>query len=243
MNRKEFLRWNEGMFIKYNNVRLYQHPNPLIRYTENLRVSVILNELRDSGKVVDVGCGEGYVLQRMVSPSLVGVDISETAVRRARLVTDAIIVRADAESMPFSASYFDAAVCSETIEHTLNPVNVLKELARITKSDADIILTIPNEPLINWIKSTIWNIGLFNLAFPDVPKRQDDEWHLHSFDLARLKRLCDGIFIIRKVYHIPSRLLPIRYVVVCRNRKKEPTESARLFQHDVKKEEGYYDAL
>lgn len=96
----KFYQWNEKMFKKYNNARLYRHPNPLIRYTENKRISIIAGSVSGLEKIVDVGCGEGYLLNRI---NAVGVDISDTALKRCP--KDKILVRANAENLPFSDGY------------------------------------------------------------------------------------------------------------------------------------------
>ena len=46
MDNKEFLDWNEEMFVKYNNERLYLHPNPIVRWIENKRLKTIQNFIK-----------------------------------------------------------------------------------------------------------------------------------------------------------------------------------------------------
>jgi ubiquinone/menaquinone biosynthesis C-methylase UbiE len=239
MNDKEFRTWNEKMFKKYNNVRLYSHPNPAIRYTENKRVSIMLKALDGEKRVADIGCGEGYVLGKINSQELVGFDISETALKRASAVKNATLVKGNAESLPFSESYFDAVLCSETLEHTQNPKKVLEELSRVVKPGGKIVVSVPNEPFINKIKSLIWNLGLFDIVFPNVPKRQDDEWHLHSFDLKLLKKISSGVLTFEKIHAVPFSFFPIRYVATCRNMKKTPKQKDSMFPPKAKT--GIYD--
>jgi ubiquinone/menaquinone biosynthesis C-methylase UbiE len=226
------------MFKKYSNIRLYNHPNPAIRHTEKKRISIILKALEGEERVADIGCGEGYILERIKSAEVVGLDISDTAIKKASRVKNANVVKGNAESLPFSDSYFDAALCSETLEHTQHPRKVLEELSRVVKPGGKIVLSVPNEPFINWIKNLAWNLGLFHIVFPNVPKRQDDEWHLHSFNLKLLKKYCLEILDIVKVYTVPFFFFPIRYVVLCRNRKVAPVRSKRLFPTNAKKKGG-----
>jgi SAM-dependent methyltransferase len=243
------------MFVKYNNLRLYRHPNPFIRYTEGRRVSEILAAVGGAERVADVGCGEGYVLARIQAPQAVGVDISKAAMLMAAKLTGAkrastTLVRADGECLPFQDSFFDAAVCSEMLEHTPNPAKVVSELARVTRPGGRVVLTIPNEPLINAIKGMAWNLGIFNLVFPGVPRRQDEEWHLHSFDLGMLRKLCGRALKIEAVHCVPFGFLPVRYVVVCRNakgmrqmRRSTKNRKGALFSRKVRRVGGYFDAI
>jgi len=243
MEKKDFLQWNEKMFLKYNNIRLYDHPNPLIRFIERRRVSIITGSVRGPERIVDVGCGEGYVLSRLKSPTIVGVDVSEAAVRQAAHASDAVVIRSYAESLPFCDSYFDAAICSEVLEHTINPKKVLEELVRVVRPGGRIILSIPNEPFINRIKDAVWSLGLFNIIFPNVPRRQDDEWHLHSFDLLELKRHCAGLVKIERVDSVPLPFLPVRYVAICRNSKSFPAKTDTMLRKTLPKRDGYLDAM
>lgn len=241
--KDNFIRWNEKMFLKYNNARLYTHPNLFVRFIENERVRIILRETASAHRLLDVGCGEGYILSKVRSPEAVGLDISKTAIRRAIQTTKATLVLGDAESMPFTDSYFDAAVCSETLEHTIQPRKVLEEICRVVRPGGTIILTVPNEPLINKIKDILWCAGLFDLLLPDVPRRQDEEWHIHSFDLKTLMELSKDLVLIRKIHSVPTGLLPIRYVAVCKNSKEGPRTSGKLFSRYVRRAKGYFDSL
>ena len=231
----KFYDWNEKMFKKYNNVRLYNHPNPVIRYTENKRISIIVKSVKDYERIADIGCGEGYLLSRI---DAVGVDISETALKRCP--KGKFLVRANAEHLPFSEGYFDAAVCTEVIEHTEHPDKVVSELSRIVRPNGRIVITAPNESLINTIKDIVWKLGLFDLVFPNVPKRQNDEWHLHSFDLKMLKDVCRPLEI-EKIRTVPFFFLPIRYIAICKN-KKPGKQSKNMFSRKPRKKQ-YLDAL
>jgi ubiquinone/menaquinone biosynthesis C-methylase UbiE len=241
---KKFIEWNEKMFIKYNNERVYRHPNPFIRFIEEERVRLIIKELKYAEKTLDAGCGEGFILRRILSPIRVGLDISCTALRRAAVDDqNSILVRGDVSDMPFSGSYFDAAVCSETLEHIPEPKKAVRELSRIVKPGGIIILSVPNENLINRIKDLVWNLGLFNVLFPDIPRRQNEEWHLHSFDLSMLREVTSDFVEVKKIYKIPFFFLPIRYLAVCRNQKDGPRQSNKLFPKQLKNNGVFLDSI
>jgi ubiquinone/menaquinone biosynthesis C-methylase UbiE len=242
MVNKKFIEWNERMFKKYNNVRLYDHPNPLIRYTENKRVRMLAEGVSGSDRVLDVGCGEGYVLARIRSKEIVGLDISETALERIS-GSRARLVRADAARMPFTDSYFDGAICSETLEHVPEPGKIVKEISRVVRPGGIVLLSVPNEPLINLVKDIIWNLGLFGIVFPNVPRRQNDEWHLHSFDLKKLREVCKGLLEIKKISAVPFFFFPIRYVATCLVPKKRPERAGTLFSRKLKVLDKYLDDL
>ena len=108
---------------------------------------------------------------------------------------------------------FDKIYCSEVLEHVENPVNVLKEIKKISKNNSIIVISVPNEKLINQIKGVLQKIKIFNFFFSNISKKMDDEWHLHSLDLKKLKSLIFNDYMIEKIKGIPYNFMPIRYVV------------------------------
>ena len=86
MNQEQFEQWNETMFVKYNNERLYLHPNLIVRWVESLRVKTILKlvSANASDKILSIGCGEGYVENQIHTGDLYMVDISKSAVEKAK---------------------------------------------------------------------------------------------------------------------------------------------------------------
>lgn len=161
---------------------------------------------------------------------MVGLDISDTALRfaRDRLKEDndakIQLLRADAQKMPFKDDSFDKIICTELLEHVINPERVVEEIARISKMDSTIVLTIPNESLINKVKNLLLKVKLYGFLLKDVPKRMDCEWHLHSFSLNLFKKIVRGKLKINGIKTSPFRFIPIRYIAIC---KKEGPEDGK----------------
>lgn len=220
---QEFKEWNEQMFKKYNNERVYLHPNPVLRFIEKSRIRTILSlaKIKNNDRVLEVGCGEGYILNLINNGKLYGIDLSNTAIARAKqkLASKTNVKKliiGPAEKLPFKPKSFDVIICSEVIEHVQNPRRVLQELARVAKPNARIVVTFPNEALINKLKQIVFKIGLFELLLKNVPKRMDNEWHLHVFNITLFKKLIQNKLKIIKIKGIPFFFLPIRYIVKCR---------------------------
>lgn len=49
------------------------------------------------------------------------------------------------KKFPIKNKVYDFVICTEVLEHVLNPVNTIKEIKRITKDDGFIIISLPNE--------------------------------------------------------------------------------------------------
>lgn len=98
-------------------------------------------ELPEQPQVLDVGCGTGRLLNRLVKqyPDLrgTGLDLSPEMLAQARqkaIDCDRIqFVPGTSHAMPFGDDQFDAAFCSISFLHYPDPVVVLGELKRVLK--------------------------------------------------------------------------------------------------------------
>jgi len=219
---RNFTRWNEEMFCKYNNERVYNHPNLIIRFVESTRVKQLLNHLlpiKDSDKILAAGCGEGHIEKYLKNGEITLIDISKEAIRRAK---DGLgpqnnhkFIVGDLEKIPVRDNYFDKVECSEVIEHVMSPKRMLKELQRVLKPNGTLVITFPNEPLINFFKNVLIKLHLFNYFFPNIPRDMTEEWHLRAYDLKSFRRDLGGSWNIVNEVGIPFWFLPIRYLVKC----------------------------
>lgn len=100
--------------------------------------------------VLEVGCGEGYMLQVLhqanLGASLTGVDISETAIAdaRERLGETAKLEARDARELADDGRTFDLVVMLEVLEHIPDPAQMLPILDKLT--DRYLLLSVPWEP-------------------------------------------------------------------------------------------------
>lgn len=96
--------------------------------------------------ILDLGCGEGSRLNEFSdSSSLVGVDISQTAIEWAKKNYPKInFIKADLEKIPLKDSSFDLVYSAFVLEHLQDPVKVLKEAVRVLSKDGFLILIAPN---------------------------------------------------------------------------------------------------
>lgn len=95
------------------------------------------------GEVLDIGCGDGYGIYLMNKQSgikkITGIDNQTEAIQKAKINLkgiDAMILKADAENIPFSVNSFDSVHCGQTLEHVRDDKKVLSEIYRVTKKRA-----------------------------------------------------------------------------------------------------------
>ncbi|MBK8552883.1 MAG: class I SAM-dependent methyltransferase [Ignavibacteria bacterium] len=123
--------------------------------------------------------------------------------------------------MPYEDKYFDKVLCSEVIEHVLDPREVLKEISRVMKDEGILSLSIPNEEVINSTKKFLKKTGLIKIiddkkdteGWELATKDNLDEWHLHSFSLELAEKFSKDIFVMSKVVKIPNAVFPARFVI------------------------------
>lgn len=224
--KENFDEWNETNAIKYDLDKFYNHPNRLFRYIENKRIKTLIEvaEIGNESTVLDLGCGAGHILEKISCGILTGIDASETQIKRAaaKLRDSIVLIRAHGENLPFEDGHFDRVICSEVLEHVLEPEILLNEMNRILKVDGIISLSIPNEKLIILTKKILLRIGLKRILIPKgsgwdlAAKNNLDEWHLHEFSLKLIQQLLAGLFLTEELRKIPSAVFPYRYVLKLR---------------------------
>jgi ubiquinone/menaquinone biosynthesis C-methylase UbiE len=172
-------------------------------------------------RVIEIGCGAGNILEKASSGKLFGIDISLHILTKARqkLNKKVFLFQADAQTLPFKDRMFTRIICSEVLEHLLDPSAALNEAERILRDQGIIIISIPNEPVINWLKSILIRLRIFRLLFQrkggykEMPEKMEDEWHLQAFKFERWLDLFRKFFRVTRIKKIPFSWLPLRYLV------------------------------
>lgn len=97
-----------------------------------------------SGKLLDVGCGNGNVLSALAKEDfhLYGIDLSENMVKEAKkqLGSSAEIQVADAANLPYAKDSFDILVCNASFHHYPQPGKVLQEMHRVMKKNSVLLI-------------------------------------------------------------------------------------------------------
>jgi len=110
--------------------------------------------LRPGEKLLDAGCGEGRhcfgALER--GARVVGLDLDRSslkvAARPLRSRAEALgsfgaMLQGNAFALPFRDESFDKLICAEVMEHVHDYPAAARELARVTKPDGIVAVTIP----------------------------------------------------------------------------------------------------
>lgn len=215
----DFEKWNNEQMTKISPEDYYRRANFLIRYIEKKRIRKIVKIMntRQGDEILEIGCGQGHILEKIKQGELYGLDLSDKMLADAavRLKGRAKLLKLNAENFAthFQGLKFDKIICSEVLEHTLYPEKVIGEAAKALKDSGVFVVSIPNEWLINFAKKILIKIKIFRLFFKNIPEDTTQVFHLHSFGLAMLKGMIEGKFEIKKIMAIPFVFFPLRYVI------------------------------
>jgi 2-polyprenyl-3-methyl-5-hydroxy-6-metoxy-1,4-benzoquinol methylase len=100
---------------------------------------------RETGRLLDIGCGNGRPMQRLIGAGwwAIGIDADAQAVAAARSAgLDARVGTLRAQQFP--NGHFDVVLMSHVIEHVPDPIGELRECHRILKPSGSIVIATPN---------------------------------------------------------------------------------------------------
>lgn len=142
-----------------------------------------------SGKLLDVGCGEGLFLHcaQKAGYAVNGLEISEFAVKYAKKEYGLDIHQGSLENADFPNDAFDIITFWHTLEHVPAPDITLQKARQLLKPGGYLIVAVPNvDDVIGQGFYRMRRGHYFQIYTPD-----SKEPHLHHFSTATLKRLLE----------------------------------------------------
>ncbi len=201
----------------------YAESHPLIRAIESRRLAIIRGwlDLPRGAQLIEVGVGGGHVLRMFPHVRLTGVDVSPEMIKKAErnlAGLDASLRAGELEDMGFADESFDAAICTEVLEHVVDPRGVLRELRRVIKRTGRAVITFPNDPLILRLKALVRRSGLPRLGLFRRVDWGGDHFHLHAWTPPQMRALLSECFVIEAEMHSLGAWFPIRCCYLVRPR-------------------------
>lgn len=106
-------------------------------------------------RMVDLGCGNGWILGHSGNVSPVAVDISHLNCKLTTQNTASTkAIQADAQNIPLQNESFDLVVCTDLIEHVPHPTAVVQEIMRILRPGGVLIFGCPFEQDLSYYQSS-----------------------------------------------------------------------------------------
>jgi protein-L-isoaspartate(D-aspartate) O-methyltransferase len=126
--------WDGDRRINYGGYKYMED-----RWSKVAKLMVEHYDLKPSSKVLDVGCGKGFLMFDFtrVLPGIEvrGLDISQYAIDNAKPEIKDLIVQGSASKLPFEDGEFDLAISINTFHnlHNAELESALKEFSRVSK--------------------------------------------------------------------------------------------------------------
>ena len=161
---------------------------------------VISKFIEEKSRVLDVGCGDGILMEYLLKNKVVdvrGLEISKEKVKKC-LSNGLAVIEGNAEYdlKQFPDLSFDYVILSQTLQAFMSPENVIKDLLRVGKK---VIVTIPN--------FGHWKVRIDLLFKGEMPitKNLPYEWYntpnLHMCTIQDFYNFCNnkGINIFKTI--------------------------------------------
>jgi methionine biosynthesis protein MetW len=169
-----------------------------LRRFEVKREDVAAALLPSGGRLLDVGCADGQLIEKVATrfDQIVATDVSPVAIEQAqqRLKDKGGAERAQFrvldgnQPFPFDDRSFDCLVSLSTLQYIFDPERFLAEAARVTKPGGHLLVEVPNMAYLPQrlrllagepIQTSFWKHGI-------------DGGNLHYFTLDSLKQLIEA---------------------------------------------------
>ena len=113
--------------------------------------------IHHSDSVIDFGCGGGYLLSNMSCKNKIGIEVNPIAKKNA----EDLDIKVYTNTLSVPDNWADVIISNHALEHTLNPLQELKDLYKKLKNDGKIIFVVPCESIQCAYKENNINHHLF----------------------------------------------------------------------------------
>lgn len=139
--------------------------------------------LGNRGKILDIGCFEGYFLNsaRLLGWEVYGTEISKPAVQVANKYFNLDVRLGSILDLDFPDNCMDVVTLIDVLEHLPDPKNCLAKINKMLKSKGILYIWTPN--FNSFTRKFLLGADWGGVIFP---------WHLHYFTSRTLKRLLNA---------------------------------------------------
>ena len=200
----------------------YERSFFVVRQIEQRRLAIIRRMVGPAAglRILEVGSGGGHVLRMFPEARLTAVDVSKVFLDTAKRNLhgyDAEFHLGELSDLNLPEESYDRIICTEVLEHTRAPQEVLAQIRRLLKPDGRAVITVPVDPLIDGLKKVV-RLTPAGWLLRNRINWGGDEYHLHKWWPRHFAKLLECDFIVEERAASPGAWLPLRACFACRRR-------------------------
>ncbi|MEE8204922.1 MAG: methyltransferase domain-containing protein, partial [Dehalococcoidales bacterium] len=143
----------------------------------------------DSGELLDVGCGRGHFLEqsRKRGWQVRGLEPAIVPFRQAEKRLGDSVLNCTLEEARFPDACFDVTTAWGVLEHVADPVGLLRQMARVTRANGRVVVSVPNFRYLR-----LKDAGIMSRALKGRRSDLHPEEHLFFFTSSSLREVFDA---------------------------------------------------
>jgi len=152
-------------------------------------LDVVRRVLPRGGRVLDVGCASGGLLEQLrgLAGHRAGLELSPVAATAASALADEVVCGGiDDLAVEFPSASFDVIVCADVLEHLAEPTAAIERVTGWLAPGGVVVTCVPN--IANWQARLRLARGIWRYEACGIW----DSGHLRFFTLATLRELLEG---------------------------------------------------
>jgi 2-polyprenyl-3-methyl-5-hydroxy-6-metoxy-1,4-benzoquinol methylase len=210
---------NDRLALEHSIDDYYARSSWPIRMVERRRLATIRDFVGDPDglEIAEVGSGGGHVLRMFPSARLTAIDVSAVYLDIARKNLagyDVRFLKGEVSKLDLPAASFDRVVCTEVLEHVVDPNAVLAAIARLLRPSGIAIVTVPNDPLIVRVKKLVRRTPV-RWLLDDRIDWGGDTYHLHRWTPDEFERILARHLRVVGRRFAPLPAIPLRACFKC----------------------------
>lgn len=212
-------KFNDDLARNHSIDDYYERSILPIRLIEKRRLDIIREMAGESAglDLAEIGSGGGHVLRMFPRARLTAIDVSEVFLETARRNLagyDVRFIKGEVDKLDLPSASYDRIICTEVLEHTVDPQAILATIARLLRPSGVAVITVPNDPLINRLKGMIRRTPL-GYALRDRIQWGGDIYHLHVWTPSEFERILAQRFRVTERRCAPFDAFPVRACFRC----------------------------
>jgi SAM-dependent methyltransferase len=123
--------YNDEYFSYQKKMGVFSAEIDLIKYQKHIS---------EEDRILDYGCGAGFLLNQINAKEKFGVEINETAINFGQK-TFSLEIKKNIDS--FDDNFFDVIISNHCLEHIPDPITILKKINKKLKPGGKIVVYVP----------------------------------------------------------------------------------------------------